>query len=147
MAGPVRIVLIDSNGERRRATAAALRAEGCEVAEAQTVDEGRQAAEAGANFLIADMNLSGLDSSTLAALAKRLASVPTADAARLAKIAHDLRTPLNAIMGWAQLLKYGDLDEQATREAYDIIERSGQAQAELISSLLGFKNDASGNSS
>jgi signal transduction histidine kinase len=134
MAEPVRIVVIDANVERRQSTAAALRAEGCEVAEFQTAAE-IQAAEAGANLVIADMNLPGLDVPALAALAKRLATKPGADAKRVAKIAHDLRTPLNAIMGWAQLLKYGDLDEPATREAYDIIERSAQAQADLISTF------------
>jgi signal transduction histidine kinase len=139
MAEPVRIVLIDSDGERRKSTAAALRANGCEVVEVQTAEEVVQVAEDGANLVIADLNLPGLDIGALAALVKRLPSAP-ADTARLAKIAHDLRTPLNAIMGWAQLLKYGDLDDQATREAYDIIERSAQSQAELISGLLNSKS-------
>jgi signal transduction histidine kinase len=135
MAGPVRIVLIDANGQRRQSTAAALRAEGCDVAEAQTAEEGLETAKASAGLVIVDLSLPGLDMGALAELAKRRSSPAVADAARLAKIAHDLRTPLNAIMGWAQLLKYGDLDEQATREAYDIIERSAQAQAEQISNL------------
>jgi PAS domain S-box-containing protein len=54
----------------------------------------------------------------------------------LAVVSHELRSPLNAILGYAATLRYGDLDAQKVRQAVDVIERSGKAQAHLIDDLL-----------
>jgi PAS domain S-box-containing protein len=54
----------------------------------------------------------------------------------LAVVSHELRSPLNAILGYATLLRYGDLDAVKVKQAVDVIERSGRAQAHLIDDLL-----------
>src|SRR5215510_4304989 len=54
----------------------------------------------------------------------------------LALVSHELRSPLNAILGYAALLRYGGLDAQKVKQAVDVIERSGKAQAQLIDDLL-----------
>jgi PAS domain S-box-containing protein len=54
----------------------------------------------------------------------------------LAVVSHELRSPLNAILGYAALLRYGDLDARGVKQAVDVIERSGKTQAHLIDDLL-----------
>ncbi|HZF41293.1 MAG TPA: ATP-binding protein, partial [Blastocatellia bacterium] len=54
----------------------------------------------------------------------------------LAVVSHELRSPLNAILGYAALLRYGNLDAQKVKQAVDVIERSGKAQGRLIDDLL-----------
>ena len=54
----------------------------------------------------------------------------------LALVSHELRSPLNAILGYAAMLRDGGLDPQEIREAAEVIERSGRAQAQLIDDLL-----------
>jgi PAS domain S-box-containing protein len=54
----------------------------------------------------------------------------------LATISHELRTPLTAIVGWAQILRAGDLAEEDREKALATIERNARAQAQLISDLL-----------
>jgi PAS domain S-box-containing protein len=54
----------------------------------------------------------------------------------LALVSHELRSPLNAILGNAALLRYGGLDAQKVKQAAEVIERSGRAQAQLIDDLL-----------
>jgi PAS domain S-box-containing protein len=54
----------------------------------------------------------------------------------LALVSHELRSPLNAMLGYAALLRYGGLDAQKVKQAAEIIERSGKAQAQLIDDLL-----------
>jgi len=47
-----------------------------------------------------------------------------------------MRTPLTSILGWARMLRIGDLDEATTLEALEALERSTQAQVHLIEDLL-----------
>ena len=54
----------------------------------------------------------------------------------LATVSHELRTPLNAILGWATLLRSGNLDEENSRQAAEIIERNARAQVQLVEDLL-----------
>src|SRR5262247_2516880 len=54
----------------------------------------------------------------------------------LALVSHELRSPLNAILGNAALLRHGGLDAQKVKQAAEVIERSGKAQAQLIDDLL-----------
>ncbi|MGB3202698.1 MAG: PAS domain-containing protein [Nodosilinea sp.] len=54
----------------------------------------------------------------------------------LAVVSHELRSPLNPILGWSQLLLQGQLSEQKTQRALEVIERNAQMQAQLINDLL-----------
>ena len=54
----------------------------------------------------------------------------------LATISHELRTPLSAILGWARMLRLGQLSPDNTAKALDTIERNARAQAQLIDDLL-----------
>src|SRR5215510_3727971 len=55
----------------------------------------------------------------------------------LATISHELRTPLIAILGWARMLRLGQLSKENAAKALDTIERNARAQAQLIDNLLG----------
>ena len=54
----------------------------------------------------------------------------------LTTLSHELRTPLNAIVGWAQLLRMGNMDEPQFTKALDTIERNARAQNKLVNDLL-----------
>jgi signal transduction histidine kinase len=63
----------------------------------------------------------------------------------LATLSHELRTPLNAMLGWTQLLRTGDLDQQTSVQALEIIERNTKSQAQLIEDLLEVSRIITGN--
>lgn len=54
----------------------------------------------------------------------------------LATLSHELRTPLTAILGWAQELRNESIDKKTLEEGLIVIERSAQAQEQLINDLL-----------
>ena len=54
----------------------------------------------------------------------------------LATLSHELRTPLTSILGWAKLLRSGDLEPEFAARAVDAIERNAVAQTRLINDLL-----------
>ena len=54
----------------------------------------------------------------------------------LATVSHELRTPLTAILGWAHLLRAGQLNERSATGAIETIERNARAQSQLIDDLL-----------
>ncbi|HEX8561036.1 MAG TPA: PAS domain S-box protein [Pyrinomonadaceae bacterium] len=54
----------------------------------------------------------------------------------LATVSHELRTPLTAILGWAHLLRGGELQDEGAARALETIERNARAQAQLIDDLL-----------
>src|ERR1051325_1338624 len=62
----------------------------------------------------------------------------------LAVVSHELRTPLTAILGWARMLKAGELDESNSLRAVEIIERNAESQTQLIEDLLDFSRIISG---
>jgi PAS domain S-box-containing protein len=62
----------------------------------------------------------------------------------LATLSHELRTPLNAIVGWAHLLRSGELDPTASQRAIETIERNAKAQTQLISDILDVSRIISG---
>jgi PAS domain S-box-containing protein len=62
----------------------------------------------------------------------------------LAVLSHEIRTPLNAILGWAQVLRGGDLSEGDRNEGLEVIERNARAQAQLIADLLDMSRIISG---
>jgi signal transduction histidine kinase len=54
----------------------------------------------------------------------------------LATTSHELRTPLNAILGWATLMRSGQLDPSGYSRAVDTIERNARTQGKLIEDIL-----------
>ena len=62
----------------------------------------------------------------------------------LANVSHELRTPLNAIMGWAAMLRRGQVAAANLKHAAEVIERNAQAQARLVDDLLDASLAAAG---
>jgi signal transduction histidine kinase len=54
----------------------------------------------------------------------------------LAVVSHELRTPLSPVLAWARMLRSGELDEERTARALEVIERNVRSQAQLIEDLL-----------
>jgi PAS domain S-box-containing protein len=54
----------------------------------------------------------------------------------LSTLSHELRTPLTAIMGWAHLLRKGNLDEKSRQRALETIERNAHLEAQLTADIL-----------
>ncbi|HEX8353955.1 MAG TPA: response regulator [Pyrinomonadaceae bacterium] len=54
----------------------------------------------------------------------------------LATLSHELRTPLTAILGWAHLMRSGNLPAGTSAGALETIERNARAQSQLIDDLL-----------
>jgi len=64
----------------------------------------------------------------------------------LATLSHELRTPLTSILGWATLIRNGEVDkEQNLERALEIIERNARSQARLIDDLLDVSRIITGN--
>ena len=53
----------------------------------------------------------------------------------LATLSHELRTPLNAVLGWANILRHGNLQGEELKQGLDIIERNARVQAQIIEDL------------
>jgi PAS domain S-box-containing protein len=62
----------------------------------------------------------------------------------LATVSHELRTPLNAILGWARLMRDGEVSEESVAKASQVIERNATAQQRLIEDLLDISRIVSG---
>ena len=62
----------------------------------------------------------------------------------LSTLSHELRTPLNAVLGWAQILRSGDFDEDESARGLEVIERNALVQAQLIEDLLDMSRIVSG---
>lgn len=54
----------------------------------------------------------------------------------LANLSHEIRTPMNGILGFAELLKSGDITKDSKDEYIEVIEESGQRMLRLISELI-----------
>ena len=64
----------------------------------------------------------------------------------LATLSHELRTPLTSILGWATLVRTGELDRTDNLDrALEIIERNARSQARLIDDLLDVSRIITGN--
>ena len=64
----------------------------------------------------------------------------------LATLSHELRTPLTSILGWATLIRNGEVDRVENLDrALEIIERNARSQARLIDDLLDVSRIITGN--
>jgi two-component system CheB/CheR fusion protein len=62
----------------------------------------------------------------------------------LATLSHELRTPLSAILVWAKMLRQDLVDESEWQEGFEVIERSAEAQRQLLDDLLDTSRIATG---
>src|SRR6185369_7312460 len=62
----------------------------------------------------------------------------------LATISHELRNPLNAIMGWAHMMRVGNLTPANVERAVETIYRNAKSQSQLIADLLDVSRIISG---
>ena len=62
----------------------------------------------------------------------------------IANISHELRTPLTLLTGWAYTLKDGDLDQETTELAHDILISESERLSSLLEELLDFSRLISG---
>jgi signal transduction histidine kinase len=62
----------------------------------------------------------------------------------LATLSHELRTPLTSIIGWAGLLRAGQVRGEAQVQALETIERNAKIQSQLIDDLLDVSRIISG---
>ncbi len=53
-----------------------------------------------------------------------------------ATLSHELRTPLSSILGWARLLRSGQLDRAASDRALEVIERNSHNLGHLVTDML-----------
>ncbi|BAY08280.1 chemotaxis protein CheB [Calothrix sp. NIES-2098] len=75
------------------------------------------------------------------------AAAETANRAKdefLSILSHELRNPLNSLLGWAQMLRRPNLDEEIVNQGLEAIERSATAQAQLIGDLLDISRISAG---
>jgi len=80
----------------------------------------------------------GIIDSAIANIAKEKRNAEEASAAKsifLANMSHEIRTPLNGIIGFTELLKNSDLDEEK-REFVDVIEKSSENLLAIINNIL-----------
>jgi len=63
----------------------------------------------------------------------------------LATLSHELRTPLTSVLGWATLIRSGEIDEANYAVALETIERNARLQARLIDDLLDVSRIITGN--
>ena len=64
----------------------------------------------------------------------------------LATLSHELRTPLTSILGWATLIRNGEVDRDENLDrSLEIIERNARSQARLIDDLLDVSRIITGN--
>lgn len=54
----------------------------------------------------------------------------------LATVSHELRTPLGVIIGWAKMLRDGEVDQRTSAEALERIVRNADLQKRLIEDLI-----------
>jgi signal transduction histidine kinase/CheY-like chemotaxis protein len=62
----------------------------------------------------------------------------------IATLSHELRTPMTAILGWVQVLRYEDIDQQEVGSAIEMIENSTRVQARIIEDLMDVSRIISG---
>ena len=63
----------------------------------------------------------------------------------LATLSHELRTPLTSILGWASMIRSGEVEGANANRAMETIERNARSQARLIDDLLDVSRIITGN--
>ena len=63
----------------------------------------------------------------------------------LATLSHELRTPLTSILGWASMIRNGEVEGANATRALETIERNARSQARLIDDLLDVSRIITGN--
>jgi PAS domain S-box-containing protein len=63
----------------------------------------------------------------------------------LATLSHELRTPLTSILGWASMIRNGEVEGPGAERAIETIERNARSQARLIDDLLDVSRIITGN--
>ncbi len=63
----------------------------------------------------------------------------------LATLSHELRTPLTSILGWASMIRNGEVEGPNVTRAIETIERNARSQARLIDDLLDVSRIITGN--
>ena len=63
----------------------------------------------------------------------------------LATLSHELRTPLTSILGWASMIRNGEVEGSNAVRAIETIERNARSQARLIDDLLDVSRIITGN--
>ena len=63
----------------------------------------------------------------------------------LATLSHELRTPLTSILGWASMIRNGEVEGPSVERAIETIERNARSQARLIDDLLDVSRIITGN--
>ena len=63
----------------------------------------------------------------------------------LATLSHELRTPLTSILGWASMIRNGEVEGANAARAIETIERNARSQARLIDDLLDVSRIITGN--
>jgi len=63
----------------------------------------------------------------------------------LATLSHELRTPLTSILGWASMIRNGEVEGSNVTRAIETIERNARSQARLIDDLLDVSRIITGN--
>ncbi len=63
----------------------------------------------------------------------------------LATLSHELRTPLTSILGWASMIRNGEVEGANVARAIETIERNARSQARLIDDLLDVSRIITGN--
>jgi PAS domain S-box-containing protein len=63
----------------------------------------------------------------------------------LATLSHELRTPLTSILGWASMIRNGEVDSANVPRAIETIERNARSQSRLIDDLLDVSRIITGN--
>jgi PAS domain S-box-containing protein len=63
----------------------------------------------------------------------------------LATLSHELRTPLTSILGWASMIRNGEVEGSHASRAVETIERNARSQARLIDDLLDVSRIITGN--
>ena len=62
----------------------------------------------------------------------------------LSVVSHELRTPLNSIIGWAAILRKGQLEASRVQRALQAIQDNATRQAQLVDELLDFSRIVAG---
>jgi PAS domain S-box-containing protein len=62
----------------------------------------------------------------------------------LAILSHELRNPLSSILGWAAILKNGQMPWERASHGLEVIERNARLEAQLVESLLDLSRIAAG---